>query len=76
MIKILIAEDQVLLASALAMILNLEEDLEVAGIAENGQEALVLAGKHAPDILLTDIERCRSKVVWKSPQNSKTVRSK
>ncbi len=56
MIKILIAEDQVLLASALAMILNLEEDLEVAGIAENGQEALVLAGKHAPDILLTDIE--------------------
>lgn len=56
MIKLIIAEDQGLLSSALATILSLEEDLEVVGIAKNGVEALELIEKHQPDICLTDIE--------------------
>ncbi|ALS36735.1 two-component system response regulator DesR [Enterococcus rotai] len=56
MIKLIIAEDQGLLSSALATILGLEEDLEVVGIAKNGVEALELIEKHQPDVCLTDIE--------------------
>lgn len=56
MIKILIAEDQGILSSALAMILNLEEDLEVVGTAKNGLEASEQLVILQPDVLLTDIE--------------------
>lgn len=56
MIRIVIAEDQGLLSSALATILNLEDDLEVVGIAVNGEEALQLVEKEQPDVCLTDIE--------------------
>ncbi|MBV7390572.1 response regulator transcription factor [Enterococcus alishanensis] len=56
MIKVLIAEDQGVLSSALAMILNLEDDLEVVGTAKDGAEAMKLLSEFKPDILLTDIE--------------------
>lgn len=56
MIKVLIAEDQGVLSSALAMILNLEDDLTVVGTAKDGVEALKLLAEFEPDILLTDIE--------------------
>lgn len=56
MIHIVIAEDQNLLSSALATILNLEDDLQVDHIAGNGKEALAQVQLHHPDILLSDIE--------------------
>lgn len=56
MIRLLIAEDQGLLSSALAMILNLEDDLEVVGTAKDGAEAAALVKQLQPDLLLTDIE--------------------
>ncbi|GIN96880.1 DNA-binding response regulator [Siminovitchia terrae] len=56
MIKILIAEDQGLLSSALATILNLDQDLSVVGTADNGKTALELVEKLKPDVILTDIE--------------------
>ncbi|MHC5249214.1 response regulator [Enterococcus sp. LJL90] len=56
MIKVLIAEDQGVLSSALAMILNLEEDIEVVGTAKDGVDASLLLAKYQPDVLLTDIE--------------------
>lgn len=56
MIKILIAEDQTMLLGALAAMLDMEPDLEIAGTASDGQEALTLAKQHAVDIVLTDIE--------------------
>ena len=56
MIRILIAEDQALVLGALAALLRLEDDLEVVGMARNGQEALALCDSLAPDIVLTDIE--------------------
>ena len=39
MIRIVIAEDQRLLLGALASLLDLEEDMEVVGRANNGEEA-------------------------------------
>ena len=55
-IKILIAEDQALLLGAMAALLRLEDDLEVVGMAPNGQEALALCSALVPDVVLTDIE--------------------
>src|SRR5262245_65707815 len=44
---------------ALADLLELETDIDVVGQARDGQEALDLAGKLQPDVVLTDIEMPR-----------------
>lgn len=56
MIRIVIAEDQRMLRGALGALLDLEDDLQVAGQAENGEEALALIRSLEPDICLLDIE--------------------
>ena len=56
MIRVVIAEDQAMVAGALAALLGIERDLEVVGTARNGREALDLVRTLAPDVLLTDIE--------------------
>ncbi|MCJ8008414.1 response regulator transcription factor [Lederbergia wuyishanensis] len=56
MIRIVIAEDQRMLRGALGALLDFEEDLEVVGQAENGNEALKLIMGLNPDICLMDIE--------------------
>ncbi|XBQ17052.1 MAG: response regulator transcription factor [Oceanicaulis sp.] len=56
MIRIVIAEDQSLLRGALATLLGLEPDIEVAAAASDGEEALSLVAQHDPDVLVADIE--------------------
>lgn len=56
MIRVLIAEDQVLLLTALGALLDLEDDLEVVALAQNGSQALELIRTTSPDVVLTDIE--------------------
>jgi two-component system, NarL family, response regulator DesR len=56
MIKIVIAEDQRMMLGALGSLLNLEEDMEVVGKANNGKEAVTLVKQHQPDICIMDIE--------------------
>ncbi len=56
MIRILIAEDQRMLRGALALLLDLEDDIEVVGQACDGQEALSLIASLQPDVCLLDIE--------------------
>jgi two-component system, NarL family, response regulator DesR len=56
MIRIVIAEDQRMVLGALGSLLNLEDDMEVVGMANNGEEALTLVKKHQPDICIMDIE--------------------
>ncbi|WP_314585155.1 response regulator transcription factor [Paenibacillus terrigena] len=55
MIRILIADDQLLTREGLRTILDLEEDFEVIGVAKNGQEACDMAEALRPDIVLLDI---------------------
>ena len=55
MIRILLAEDQSMLRSALAALLALEPDFEIVGEAENGADALRLIRKHDPDILILSL---------------------
>jgi len=54
-IKIMIADDHALLRQGIKRVLNFEDDLEVVGEAEDGQEALARALMLQPDILLLDL---------------------
>jgi two-component system response regulator DesR len=55
-IRVLIAEDQSMVLGALAALLDIEDDIEVVGKARDGHEALALAARTKPDVVLTDIE--------------------
>lgn len=54
-IKIVIADDQTLMRDGLKTILDLEDDMEVIGTAENGKIAYDLIKENTPDIVLMDI---------------------
>ncbi|GHT77982.1 DNA-binding response regulator [Spirochaetia bacterium] len=55
-LKILLVDDQSLFAESLRTFLNnYAEDMLVAGIAHNGKEAIAMAAKHRPDIILMDL---------------------
>ncbi|GAA4674769.1 response regulator transcription factor [Phytohabitans rumicis] len=54
-IRVLVADDQVLVRSGFTMLLDLEDDIEVVGEAANGAEAVTLARAHRPDVVLMDI---------------------
>ena len=55
-IKVVLAEDQGMVLGALAALLALEPDILVVARAANGKEALDAVKRHAPDVLITDIE--------------------
>jgi DNA-binding NarL/FixJ family response regulator len=54
--RVLIADDVARVRQGLKEILGLAEDLEVVGEAVNGLEAVQLAEKLGPDIVLMDLE--------------------
>ena len=56
MIRLVLAEDQLLLRNALASLLALEGDIEVVGQAGDGATALRLLREAQPDIALLDID--------------------
>ncbi|GIQ70646.1 DNA-binding response regulator [Xylanibacillus composti] len=56
MISILIVDDQRLLREGLQTILQSEDGLHIAGLCENGLEALRMARECKPDVVLMDIK--------------------
>jgi DNA-binding NarL/FixJ family response regulator len=54
-VRVLIADDHRLVAEALAAMLETEQQLEVVGLAYDGQEAVQLAQTLEPDVVLLDI---------------------
>lgn len=56
MIRVVIAEDQGMLLGAMKSLLNMEDDMEVVGLAKNGEEAIALVKELNPDICIMDIE--------------------
>jgi len=54
-IKVLIADDHAILAEGIKALLNTSGSIEVVGTANDGKEALELASKLRPDVVLMDI---------------------
>ena len=56
MIKVVLADDQLLFREGIKKILEQDGDITVVGCAENGKEALKLSEQFSPDVVLMDIE--------------------
>jgi DNA-binding NarL/FixJ family response regulator len=55
MIRVLLADDQVLVRAGFRALLDAQEDIQVVGEADDGDEAIRLAAQLAPDVVLMDI---------------------
>jgi DNA-binding NarL/FixJ family response regulator len=55
MIRVLIADDEALVRGGLRMILETQDDVEIAGEAEDGHAVLELVRRERPDVVLMDI---------------------
>ncbi|MBR7185903.1 MAG: response regulator transcription factor [Clostridia bacterium] len=55
MIKVLIVDDQAILADGIKSVLSSCAELEVVGIAQDGFQALEAVAMYAPDVVLMDI---------------------
>jgi DNA-binding NarL/FixJ family response regulator len=54
-IRVVVADDQALVRSGFTMLLSGEPDLEVVGEASNGGQAVELAAREHPDVVLMDV---------------------
>lgn len=54
-IKVLVVDDQSVLAEGIKSVLETEPTLEVVGLAADGMEALKRVGEYLPDVVLMDI---------------------
>jgi DNA-binding NarL/FixJ family response regulator len=55
MIRLLIVDDQSLVRQGFQAILSLESDLEIVGMAENGEDAIAQVERLQPDVVLMDL---------------------
>lgn len=56
MIRLLLADDEHLIRTALAQLLDLEDDLTVVAQAASGDEALAMARAQRPDVAVLDLQ--------------------
>jgi DNA-binding NarL/FixJ family response regulator len=55
MIRVLLVDDQQMIRAGLRMLCDAQPDLEVVGEAGDGREAVTLAGRLAPDVVVMDL---------------------
>ncbi len=56
MIKVIVADDENLIRTAMATMIGLEDDIDVIGEARSGEEALSLARALKPDVVVMDLQ--------------------
>ncbi len=54
-IRVMVVDDQWMIREGLASLAGLDEDIDVIATAGDGNEAVLLAGEHRPDVVLMDI---------------------
>jgi DNA-binding NarL/FixJ family response regulator len=54
-IRLLIVDDQAAVRDALAVMLNLDPDIDVVGTAATGELALTMVDEHTPEVVLMDL---------------------
>jgi DNA-binding NarL/FixJ family response regulator len=54
--NVIICDDQAIIRDGLEMLLKLERDIEVVGLAQDGAEAVEQVAKHQPDLVLMDLK--------------------
>ncbi|MFI6870620.1 response regulator [Nocardia sp. NPDC050406] len=54
-IRVVIADDQALVRAGFVALLDAQDDIDVVGQAENGEQAVLLARELLPDVVLMDI---------------------
>jgi DNA-binding NarL/FixJ family response regulator len=72
-VRILIAEDQALVRRGTALLISLEPDMEVVGLACDGIEAVNLAGQLHPDVVLMDLHMPRQGGVAATREITRTL---
>ncbi|MEW2427048.1 response regulator transcription factor [Micromonospora sp. NPDC047644] len=55
MIRVLLVDDQHLIRAGLRMLCDAQPDIEIVGEADNGREAIPLAGRLLPDVVVMDL---------------------
>ena len=55
MIKVIIADDQELIRESLKIVLNMNPDMEVTAVAENGNDLMKMLRTGQPDVILMDV---------------------
>jgi DNA-binding NarL/FixJ family response regulator len=55
-IRVLLADDHTMFRQGLKEMLQTDKRIEIVGEAENGEEALELAGEMLPDVLILDVD--------------------
>jgi DNA-binding NarL/FixJ family response regulator len=55
MITVLVADDQALIRAGIVLLLQAQPDIEVLAEAGDGAEAIVLAARHHPDVVIMDV---------------------
>ena len=55
-IRVVLADDHTMFRQGLKEMLSTDESIEVVGEAENGEEAVELAGRASPDVVVLDVE--------------------
>src|SRR5947208_3185742 len=58
-IRVLIVDDHEVVREGLRGMLSTQRDLEVVGVADDGDEAIRLAGELEPDVIVMDLEMPR-----------------
>src|SRR5699024_10032512 len=55
-LRVALVDDQALVRSGFAMVLSVEDDIEVVGQAADGAEAVQLITRERPDVVLMDVQ--------------------